>query len=177
MREFRAFTQLAADNQYAHLGLALLGVLAQVHAAVAPLVPALSGEGEEGGDGLLPSATTGPVVAGPDRDVQGGADLGIAVSRSEVERQPSKAARRPEVKQGLEHRGPEPSETLAEDEPLQERVTVPSSKPEEKPKKSKKSRDEFDSLFDSLEANKPPKKKKKKQKKGDEFDDLFSSLV
>ncbi len=74
----RAFTQLAADNQYAHLGLALLGALAQVHAAVAPLVPAPSEE--EGGGGL--SSTRG-AVAGLGGDVQEGADLGVAVSRSE----------------------------------------------------------------------------------------------
>jgi len=64
---------------------------------------------------------------------------------------------------------------MVEDGSLQEE-TITSSGPEEKPKKSKKNRDEFDSLFDSLETKKPPKKKKKR-KKGDEFDDLFSSLV
>lgn len=157
---------MAADNQYAHLGLALVGVLAQVNAAVEQLVPVKS---EEDHGSLLPLAEKAD--AEPSKDVEGVADLGVAVSRSAIEGQSAsvsvdrKVSAKPKnVKQSVDELDPGPSETVIEER---------SSKV--KPKKSKKSRDEFDSLFDTLEPKKPAKKKR--WKKGDEFDNLFSSLV
>jgi ribonuclease MRP protein subunit RMP1 len=143
-------------------------VLAQVNAAISPLVQALSGEG----DGDFP-ASTGKKVTESSKDVQEVADLGVAISRSEIEQHVSGLGDKPKVRQSVKDRSPKPRELKAED--ISEEGSSAVRKLEEKPRKSKKSRDEFDSLFDSLEAKKPAKKKKRK--KGDEFDSLFSSLV
>ncbi|OIW33853.1 hypothetical protein CONLIGDRAFT_198192 [Coniochaeta ligniaria NRRL 30616] len=162
-RAFLAFTQLSADNQYAHLGLALVGVLAQVNAAITPLVPGLSDEAD--GD-VLPLKQT--------KDAQEAPDLGVAISRSEIEQRVLTQAEQPNPKRAVEDLSAKSSETDGRETSLEEGKST-SRKVGGKAGKSKKSRDEFDSLFDSLETKKPSKKKKRK--KGDEFDDLFSSLV
>ncbi|KAK0629867.1 hypothetical protein B0T17DRAFT_615593 [Bombardia bombarda] len=46
-RAYLAFTQLAADRQFAHLGLMLLGILAQVNQAVSPFAPTPPEEQED----------------------------------------------------------------------------------------------------------------------------------
>jgi ribonuclease MRP protein subunit RMP1 len=164
----RAFTQLAADNQYAHLGLALIGVLAQVNTAIAPWAPALSEVAEKDVQVLLDTAGLAS-----SKDAHDAADLGIAVSRSDIEQRvlatTSKVEQRVEDSgkgsRGMDVAGLSPKEEISTRIEAQER-----------PKKSKKRKDEFDSLFDSLEPKKTVKKKKK-LKKGDEFDNLFSSLI
>jgi ribonuclease MRP protein subunit RMP1 len=139
---------LAADNQYAHLGLALLGALAQVHTAVASLVPVPD-------DGLKSDAVSpaGTVVR---RDVPEESDLGVVISRSEIEQGVPLRADKTKVKKPTVDDGVlESTETRNQDEstgagPRDSRNGA------EKLKKLKKDRDEFDSLFDSLEA-KPAK--------------------
>lgn len=153
----RAFTQLAADNQYAHLGLALIGILAQVNAAVTPLS---SAQVDDNGIPVVQEETIPPTPMSKTEahGVADVADLGVSVSREELRRQVIV---------------PEP----------RVRSTLASADPEENPihqvhedlRKRKKRKDEFDDLFDSLQAK--DTKKKKKRKKKDEFDDMFSSLV
>lgn len=144
-------------------------MLAQVNAAISLLVPALSDGG--GGDVLAsePVTTSG-------QDPGEVADLGVAVSRSEVTQHLPVPANKLRAKPAAGDLSPVPTKTKAEDEALSQEGTRTSVKLEKKPRKSKKRMDEFDSLFNQLEAEKPAKKKKKRAK-GDEFDDLFSSLV
>lgn len=122
----------------------------------------------------MPS-TTGKTVTESGQGSREIADLGVTVSRSEVEQHVPVPAEEPRRKAAAGDLGPEPAETKAE-EALSEEGTSTSRKLEKKPKTAKKRVDEFESLFDSLGTGKPAKKKKKRTK-GDEFDDLFSSLV
>ncbi|KAL1872787.1 hypothetical protein VTK73DRAFT_1337 [Phialemonium thermophilum] len=177
-RSYLAFSQLAADNQHAHLGLALLGVLAQADQALSQLAPR-----EAATTSMLPldrdlvvegraelTTTAGPVPPSPPIAYS---DLGVSVSRIDVDqsarpkqRQSSSAAAT--VAPGQEAADPKTSESLK---------TVGSSKgtkPVPAAKRQKSIKDEFDEVFGSLEEKRP---KKKKSKKRDEFDDLFSSLV
>lgn len=145
-------------------------MLAQVNAAITPLTPALSEALE--GNALIRAETT---ASDPGKGAQEVTDLGVAISRSEIEQRLSKEAHKPEAKEPDDHLiTMRTHETDVEKMCLDEGKTT-SGKLEGKPSKSKKSRDEFDSLFDSLDTKKPSKKKKRK--KGDEFDSLFSSLV
>lgn len=135
-----------------------------------PLAPALSEELE--GNVLTRAETT---ASDPGKGAQEVPDLGVAISRSEIEQRLSRDGDEPEAKEPYDHLILKRNhETDVEKMSLGEGKTT-SGKVEGKPSKSKKSRDEFDSLFDSLETKKPSKKKKRK--KGDEFDSLFSSLV
>lgn len=92
----RAFTQLTADRQFAQLGLVLLGVLAQVQAAIVPLIPpAAVGEEVQGQEqnatpaiaSITTTTTTKSNVergikAGPRNQGENSSDLlGEAVSR------------------------------------------------------------------------------------------------
>lgn len=140
-----------------------------MNAAITPLVPALS---EQADGEVLPLAekTTPDSTIG----VMEVADLGVAISRSEIEQHMSKPEPKSKAKHAVEDLSPKPGVTDAEKISSGEGTST-SSKVEQKSKKSKKSRDEFDSLFDSLETKKPSKKKNRK--KADEFDDLFSSLL
>lgn len=167
----RSFSQLAADNQFAQLGLVLLGVLAQVEAAIAPFLKAEPlPEPEPAPPAVLPSAaqTTRPLVkndAGhlpaPFGIASVDIDLGVAVSRDELDDDDVDAAppdSRPMKKRkdpGL-NSGSGNSTTLKKrnaDGDVSPEPRIPSSKGVKKIKK------------------------KKKRKGGDEFDDLFSSLV
>ncbi|KAB5570338.1 hypothetical protein GE09DRAFT_704328 [Coniochaeta sp. 2T2.1] len=173
-RAYLAFTQLAADNQYAHLGLALVGVLAQVNAAIELLVP----PEETDSDDAVPAA--GKTVPGNGTiDATDVTDMGVAISREEIgQRGSSNPVETPRGKPAVEsHYCPKASKAKG-GKVLSEKQgsTTTSGEVKEAPKKSKKSRDEFDS-FDSLETKPAKKKKKKRKKDGDEFDNLFSSLV
>jgi ribonuclease MRP protein subunit RMP1 len=168
----RAFTQLAADNQYAHLGLALIGVLAQVNAAIAPLV---SPPVQESVGAITAEQVTTPPV-GPRGDPEdAGADFGVAVSRTELVTRKRLAAEddppaEPE-RNNAKQKGEDPEEDA------QKTGTSDGVEVKEKSRK-KKRRDEFDDIFGSLETEESSKKKKKKKsKKRDEFDDIFGSLL
>ncbi|POS74142.1 hypothetical protein DHEL01_v207461 [Diaporthe helianthi] len=187
VKAYEAFTQLLADRQFAQLGLMLIGVLAQVEAAVAPFVRPVE---SEGGDGIN---AAGPV---PAHQVKGAGivaaksgvvpqvedarqkdDLGVAISRDELgddddERVEDAGVLRPR------HSSPPPSKHA----PIREKKP---EKGESKGKKRSRAEDAGSSRTakpgnptrpDSLKQEKKAKKKKKKNG-GDEFDDLFSSLV
>lgn len=148
MYDPRAFTQLAADNQYAPLGLVLLGVLAQIEAGISPMLPAedITAAVQPPNEPELSMHDTPSVV--PDTDISNAEsrDFGVAISREEV-------------------LGSGQGSVLAEKE--QETLWI---------SKSKRCRDEVS--HDKKEKVKPKKdKKKKKKRNGDEFDDLFSSLL
>lgn len=163
----RAFTQLAADNQYAHLGLALLGVLAQVNAAITPILPPPL----EGIDDTTVGETSQPPIAQKEEVGETVADMGVAVSRTAIVKKgsaPEKTRLVPmSPKRKVKH----------EEDDADEPAVLNSPEVKEKPRK-KKRRDEFDDIFGSLETEETAKKKKKKKtKKRDEFDDIFGSLI
>ncbi|KAK0623215.1 hypothetical protein B0T14DRAFT_515596 [Immersiella caudata] len=148
---YLSFTQLTADRQFAHLGLMLLGVLAQVEKAVSVYAPVESGKGMEGEAMQIYKGVSIPDVGIPiSRDT-----MGLPVERSEY----PLPARQP---------GDQPRET----------VEISSPKDADRPKTKKKKKasegDEFDDIFGGLE--KTSKRPKKKRKKGDEFDDIFNGL-
>lgn len=201
-----AITQLAADNQFAPLGLLLLGVLAQVHSAVSLLLPLDSAEQES----EVTAAAEGKEI-----------DMGVAVPRQE---QSSQDHPSPRLQAGASKSPDELGEAVTRDSfDARERdsarpkavddymdaveKSVVGRKPPSK-KESGKRRKEFAVTSDlggpsagdlsaksrSADEEKPRRKsktarteldveptekpkKKKKRKKGDEFDDLFSSLM
>jgi len=173
----RSFTQLTADRQFAHMGLMLLGVLAQVDNAVSPFAAAAAAAARptasaeemfelnrsEGGRESLLGIEARTLIP----------DIGTAVSREEV-MMTEVGAVRPQVLEGRECASPPP---LHRRDQLRETTEVASPKEAERPrlkKKVKPSGDEFDDIFSGLE--KPAKRPKKKRKKGDEFDDIFGGL-
>lgn len=82
----RAFTQLTADRQFAQLGLVLIGVLAQVEAAIGSLLPPVEAE-RQLEETTVPGQTEGGAGAHDDMAVVVGAadfDLGVAVSRDDL---------------------------------------------------------------------------------------------
>ncbi|KAI7922671.1 hypothetical protein M9X92_004784 [Pyricularia oryzae] len=205
-KAYTAITQLAADNQFAPLGLLLLGVLAQVHSAVSLLLPLDSAEQES----EVTAAAEGKEI-----------DMGVAVPRQE---QSSQDHPSPRLQAGASKSPDELGEAVTRDSfDARERdsarpkavddymdaveKSVVGRKPPSK-KESGKRRKEFAVTSDlggpsagdlsaksrSADEEKPRRKsktarteldveptekpkKKKKRKKGDEFDDLFSSLM
>ncbi|KAH8673682.1 hypothetical protein BX600DRAFT_495072 [Xylariales sp. PMI_506] len=177
-----AFSQLSADNQFATLGIVLMGVLAQIQAACVLMV----GEAEVKAAATVTSAAmtmTAKLPAMPARefttsqtvkealgsgDVTGeflDDDAGQAVSREELAAtkanvsQPStsppvKRKKKDNINQDAPTRGPSGGATTA-------------AFPEKESTGKKKLKED---------KGKNDKKKKKKSKKGDEFDSLFSSL-
>jgi ribonuclease MRP protein subunit RMP1 len=81
-----AFSQLAADNQYAALGVLLIGILAQVSVALGNLLEDLAGEEPHRGETAALSEPGAPQNA-PGLELQAdaalleGNDLGVAVDR------------------------------------------------------------------------------------------------
>ncbi|KAI3393275.1 hypothetical protein diail_4508 [Diaporthe ilicicola] len=181
-KAFEAFTQLVADRQFAQLGLMLIGVLAQVEAALGPfLKPAEPEDVQVDAAGLDPARVaaviaTRPVVSAAPQVGGIGAqqedDLGVAISRGDLggdeEDETASRARRA---------SPQP-----EHPPLKEKR---SNKNEARGKKRLRADDSGSSTIGKPEKPVRPEsskdekkaKKKKKKKGGDEFDDLFSSLV
>lgn len=153
----RAFSQLTADRQFAHLGVFLLGVLGEVDDAVGRFV--VEDEGQQGGAGVSVGEEMDVVVTGEEMGVAvGRGEMGMAVARGDVveeERQDKVGVARKKKK--------------ASGDEFDEETTV---------KRKKKARgDEFDDIFGALEGNPPAKRvKKKKKAKGDEFDDIFGGL-
>ncbi|EOO02848.1 hypothetical protein UCRPA7_1629 [Phaeoacremonium minimum UCRPA7] len=147
-RTFMAFTQLAADNQYAPLGLVLLGVLAQIEAAMSPLVPTevVAATVQSPLDAELSTQCTPSAISDVGASQGEAHDFGVAISRDEV----------------LDS----------------SQASVPSEKSEGMTAKSKSKGLQETAPLDPKDAGRPKKdKKKKKKRKGDEFDDLFSSLL
>ena len=167
----RAFTQLAADRQFAHLGLMLLGVLAQVDQAVAPFAPGLP----EDMAVVVEMADTAPVavaVASQDTEMEPAAsDMGVAVSRDEImasiEWDPTAPRTTSSTPAQPQQRPLPPRSTSLPTRRVRELVTAQTRGGVKTEPASKQA-----SLTPSLPPAKPPKKKKR----GDEFDDIFGSL-
>ncbi|KAK6208180.1 RNase MRP subunit [Pestalotiopsis sp. IQ-011] len=202
-RAYRAFSQLAADNQFAVLGLALLGVLATVRDVCVRLV----GEGGVVLPATLPAAPApetrnvdaGAAAAGRTptpaavRGGGGSADLGQVVSREEVaaalalsssaEAKTKADARRNDINASRVEMDDEtvlpPPVKRKKKDPDSSSSREPSSltpapKTDGEERKRKKKPDVGAADMDDDKAKK--KTKKKKKSKGDEFDALFSSL-
>jgi ribonuclease MRP protein subunit RMP1 len=169
-----AFSQLAADNQFATLGLVLMGVLAQVTFACVQLV----GE-QEIEESDPPPTVESTIVAKKEHqsslsNVDDGVDLGQAVSREELAQSricgpvDGPVTKRKKLEGG--------SSTITT-------TTTGDGLPKVK---SKKKGPEIGALATSTAADKGEKpaqeerkkktKKKGKGKKGEEFGDLFSVL-
>ena len=169
----RAFTQLSADRQFAHLGLMLLGVLAQVDHAVAPFAPASATSGG-GAEEQAPGAdSTAPGEAAPDQDMEMSmaTDMGVAVSREEImasiERDSTPALAQP---------------SRQPTQPHPRSISLPTTNPPVR--RIKNLTDQTRGGVQTEPASKepsldPPKPKKKKpaQKAGDEFDDIFGGFT
>ncbi|KXH62203.1 hypothetical protein CSAL01_03603 [Colletotrichum salicis] len=165
---FSAFTQLAADNQHAALGLVLLGLLARINSVVTLLAPApapafrsekTTPAGEVTTTSSLSTGKSDAAVAVADERRQQQSDskgLGVAISRDQL-----KLAAKPS-----DHHHSSSSRNVDElpaaIPPKKRRLTAgpPLQTKASKPAKEEK-----------------PVKKKKKSKKTDDFGDLFSSLM
>ena len=163
----RAFTQLAADRQFAHLGLMLLGVLAQVDQAVAPFAPGLPDD-----MAVVETADTAPVVVpiAPDQDTEmepAASDMGVAVSRDEIMASIERDPTAPRTTSSTPAQPQQPRSTSLPTRRVRELITAQTRGGVKTEPASKQS-----SLTPSLPPAKPPKKKKR----GDEFDDIFGSL-
>lgn len=174
----RVFSQLAADNQFAVLGIVLMGVLASVHDACTQLVgeaePQVATEAA-----AAEKASAVPVVPEPTATsitledktsrkgfgaavVEGAMDFGQVVSREEVAA--AFGARGTDIHETNEE---PPIKRKKKDmaEPSATKVAIGNPRP-----------------LSKLATEKPgksatEKKKRKKKSKGDEFDSIFSSLM
>ena len=145
--KIRAFSNLVADNQYAALGLVLIGALASVKRVIRPL-------GKERVD--LEDSSNGLNEQKTLEDIEVVADFGEVVKREEIEML-------------VETR----FEGQRNEEEDDERLKIKKGK---KKRKVGGGKDDKISEEVSKEAN-STKRPKKKRKKGDAFDDLFSSLI
>jgi len=139
---YLAFSALVADNQYANLGLMLMGTLARIRKIVQSLRKEVEDEDDDAeikvevllGEDEIPDL--GEVIMREDAQmtspvaVEGGENAGAS-----VESKKNKKKRRLAV------------EDLGEDSTIE---SAPSKPREKKKKKKRKDHDEFDDLFDSL---------------------------
>ncbi|KAK2024367.1 hypothetical protein LX32DRAFT_108033 [Colletotrichum zoysiae] len=157
---FLAFSQLTADGQHAALGLVLLGVLARINSAVAPLVPSQP----EGGDAMLPLATPSSpshrdaVMIKEGRMNPESMGLGVVISRDQM-----KLAAKPPGRRSTQEDAKAVAVAPLASRKKRRLVDAPTTEPEPS-RRAKETRSE-------------KKLGKKKSKKGDEFSDLFNSLM
>ncbi|RYP03365.1 hypothetical protein DL764_005180 [Monosporascus ibericus] len=173
---YLAFSQLAADSQFATLGVVLLGVLAQVHAACVRLVGEAAAEPVEAVSSLSSASPSGAPAAvtsrsgGSNPAAEMGVDKepeGTVVSREEVARA-EKRRRKQQQQEALPlqplalpgRESDDRSSTVAQGDTAGSTTVIAVAREEERGK----------------EWPRPAQKKTKKAKKGDEFDDLFKSL-
>ncbi|KAK3374965.1 hypothetical protein B0H63DRAFT_481405 [Podospora didyma] len=197
-RAYLSFSQLISDRQFAHLGLMLLGILAQVDKALSPFASTSSLDDEEQ-DHLRSVPSQLASVDNPSHPQPGhlpethqvkdidmpdiAEDIGVAVSREDL--LVSTRGNAPSPPSSLPSRGsnnnPPPKKEKEPNNTIITTTDTTTKKDEEPPvaekRKKKKGGDEFDDIFGSLEEDKPRKKKKKKKAGGgDEFDDIFGGL-
>ncbi|KAI1807922.1 hypothetical protein F4811DRAFT_503736 [Daldinia bambusicola] len=201
---YLAFSQLTADNQFATLGVVLLGVLAQVNATCVRLVgeAAATAElsaGETGTPGTLhePSGST-TVLTGANKPrvqvAKGQSSRPLVVAETPGDRGGSKISRdevaRAEKLRRKNNNNIEAgsssdiaSTTTATTtvRPKQVRDDSDGGSDDEKPLQKKKQQQEATSSKpkkgkEKEEVGAKPAKKKKTKKGGDEFDDLFKNL-
>ncbi|KAL2015604.1 hypothetical protein VTK56DRAFT_5183 [Thermocarpiscus australiensis] len=190
---YLAFTQLSADRQFAHLGLMLLGVLAQVDAALAPFAPSPAADGEPPEDfpqqaGALgssnPQEASRPSLLDQDRNTatDTDTDMGVAVSREDLllmsieqaqEEEEDLTRSKPTRQQSIIAQTPDEMGTpdIPSNGPAETRAASQSQGPARSDGGSEEGRA---SQGQGKQAEK--KKEKKKKAGGDEFDDIFGSL-
>ncbi|WAO91016.1 Hypothetical protein NCS54_00846600 [Fusarium falciforme] len=155
-RTYIAFSQLAADNQHAPLGLLLLSILARINRILSDLVPADQNTIPEASTSAKPT-TTGPVLSSnfqtltPAETDSPDIDMGVTISRNKVLPIRKTTTSQPETK-------------------LDAHLTEPPSK-ERKLKSLTK-----DTKKSSSKDPAKDKPKKKKKKGGDALSSLFGSL-
>ncbi|KAF4446038.1 Ribonuclease MRP protein subunit rmp1 [Fusarium austroafricanum] len=152
-RAFVAFSQLAADNQHAPLGLLLLSVLARIHTLLSHLVPT-NHDGESSISAVTKSMPLEPnrstpleltTAEAPAPDV----DMGVAISRDELLSTQKKARSIPESGSNLKE--PKPKERKSKSLHTNLHKSSPNDDTKDRPKKKKrKDSDAFSSLFGSL---------------------------
>lgn len=181
MKNYSAFTQLAADKQFAQLGLVLIGVLAQVDAAIAPFVVQ---DATETSDAAMTNSAEGtktkPEIApSAGKLATDDYDLGVAVPRNELDDDEDPQSPAEQSISQLEKKSKKSKKT-----PLLEGSDRARKMSEDGNRKRVKVRADLsnpgkDKNTDPMKANRVAKieKKKKKKEGGDEFDDLFSSLL
>ncbi|KAL2133677.1 hypothetical protein VTI74DRAFT_1905 [Chaetomium olivicolor] len=187
---FLAFTQLSADRQFAHLGLMLLGVLAQVDKAVAPFAPAPSDTSEEAAAAAAEeqaanrqrtkpgssSAMEQATLTVPDQDTDMAMDVGLPVSREEILLSTEPAAEtatstpasaltpsHTPISTALPDRSSKEGRGISTSQPPAATVARTESEPASKDR----------SAAPGMEK---PLKRKKKKRGGDEFGEIFGSL-
>ncbi|KAI0383066.1 hypothetical protein F5Y04DRAFT_251747 [Hypomontagnella monticulosa] len=180
---YLAFSQLTADNQFAALGVVLLGALAQVNAACTKIVGEATAEARQehgfatpGIGGILTkgladsSSKDSDFLTGHDETLKGlDRQGGAVISRDEVAK--AEKLRRKNTKLGGKTQSGTFDNALDNLSSNQYHDDAPST---DKPQKqTSKAHKEADGAT-SKEAK--PAKKKKKTKKGDEFDNLFKGL-
>lgn len=146
----RAFSNVVADNQYAALGLMLMGTLARVQTVL----------NELGGNG------------GVDADADGGEELEGEENEISIEEKDGEAR---EIETDL---GEVMSrEAVADIERDDDQVQLKKLKKSKRKAKTDGDEDEVAGVAD-VEGSLPAKRPKKKRKKGgDAFDDLFAGLI
>ncbi|EWY91701.1 hypothetical protein FOYG_08713 [Fusarium oxysporum NRRL 32931] len=175
---FVTFSQLAADNQHAPLGLLLLSVLARTNTLLSQLVPdhdhnpPISTSTEPMPSELSKHQTSDLKT---DDAPNAGVDMGVAISRDELLSTQKKTKPVPKAdsrSKDLKLKEYETKTTHTDTKKISSK-----SDTMDKPKKKTKNSDELSSLFGSLSSkNGTTDKPKKKKKKGDAFSSLFDSL-
>ncbi|KAL0473704.1 hypothetical protein QR685DRAFT_183376 [Neurospora intermedia] len=199
-RAYFAFSQLSADRQFAHLGLMLLGVLAQVDKALSAFAPVPIDDDDAAADDEA-AEDRGPNLnatvmgqSGDDVPNQRHNDIGVAVSREELLAMMSESTTASGPTEGSLARRD------ARDQPLPTTETDSGAAPpppvtgenrqgKNKSEKKKRQRDAEEDENDDEDKDDfssgptpPPvseKKKKKKRKTGDDevnIDDIFASF-
>ncbi|KAK3380325.1 hypothetical protein B0T24DRAFT_190601 [Lasiosphaeria ovina] len=189
-RAYLAFTQLAADRQFAHLGLMLLGILAQIDAAAVPFAPKPPSPDTSLSSPSHSRRAAAAATAQPDRAAATKAasptgtgmvhshDTGEAVSRDAVtamllgavpaETRPRSPPSQPNTTM-LSRLPPagQPNDNDDDDEPRNTAAVIAAASGIN----SSSSKD-----VDRMTKKKKKKKKDPKRGGGDEFDDIFGSL-
>ncbi|KAI1378266.1 hypothetical protein F4677DRAFT_412708 [Hypoxylon crocopeplum] len=188
---YLAFSQLTADNQFATLGVVLLGALAQVNAACTRLIGEASpatedeeGDGKSSVRGLASSSTVAAKESGSSDgrglplsregecqtpDQKGGA----VISRDEVARAEKLRRKNAQSEEGAADQSRSTASVLDKSK-YQGHDGDSALIGEKRGTASKPSRENTNAP--RKEESKPAKKKKAKKGGGDEFDDLFKGL-
>lgn len=158
----RAFSNLIADNQYAPLGLVLMGTLAKIKRVIRPLGPVRVASLEDDKSFIELESTSAALVGHNEPK----ADLGEVVSREEL----GKVIARSTVRNVEDH-----DAAIDEDDDEEEGVQLKKGKKKRKPIEAEaKGKGDTEGKTEEATTKRP---KKKRKKGGDAFDDLFSSLM
>ncbi|KAK3953637.1 hypothetical protein QBC32DRAFT_338408 [Pseudoneurospora amorphoporcata] len=183
-RAYLAFSQLSADRQFAHLGLMLLGILAQVDKALSAFVPVSIDDVDAGVDEAAEDRATAKDHPADDAPTRRHNDIGVAVSREELLAMLSTSGTGTPVSRLAENIL---ARRDARDQPLPttetevgEPAAAPAGETRREQNKSEKKRPRAGEDEDESEPTPPVPEKKKKRKTGDgdgdDIDDIFASF-